>query len=132
MKANLIQIPVVLLAALAPLSAEAPSGFIESSSNFVRADTVVDLNWKINLPAVLTEFVDFENEENQIEAKTNLLAEVRVLGAAMGPSANPMFGEALVHAGNSSWNTIFLRMGRRSRSDFDQHLLPHHRPDSRF
>ena len=107
MKASLTQISLLLLSTFAPLLAESPSGWIHSSSNFVRADTTVELNWKINLPTPIRELVNFENPENEIQVRSALLAEVKVLGAAMGAMTNPMYGESLVHGGNSGWNTIF-------------------------
>ena len=107
MKTTTATLSLLLIGSLATAIAETPTGFLDASSTFVRADSTVDLNWKINIPTDVTELVDFENPRKQILPKTNVNAEVRVLGAALGPTNRPMFAEALMNAGNSGWNNIF-------------------------
>ena len=107
MKANLTQISLLLLSTLAPLAAGTPSGWIASSSNFVRANTTVELDWEITVPSRVAELVNYENPEKEIRIRENLTAEVKVLGSAIGASTNPLYSHADVHAGNSGWNVIY-------------------------
>ena len=108
MKATPLLIQTFLSTIFAAAAMANPTGFLNASSNFVLADTNVELNWKINLPPMdITEMIDFQNPQKMIQPRQNVLAEVRVLGAALGPTTRPMFAEALVEAGNSGVNTIF-------------------------
>ena len=107
MKANICQISLLLLSTFATLQAEDPSGWIETSSNFVRVDSPVTLNWKINVPSAVDEFVDVDPDKKNIKIKKTVLSDIKVLGSAMGPSSDAMFTEAWVKGGHSGWNTLY-------------------------
>lgn len=108
MKNKSLLITFALLSNSPLFADEAPTGFLDVSSNTVLAGTHVDLNWKINLPATsIEELIDFDNEERQIIPREDVIAEVRVLGAAMGPANNPLYGEAEMNAGGTGFINIF-------------------------
>lgn len=105
MKTPLTVLSTLLL--LNPVSQATPSGFLESESLLVRADSHVNLDWGIIVPVVqVADLVDVDQEEQEIEAKTDLVAEVRVLGAALGRSNRPLFARALARS-TGSFEQIF-------------------------
>lgn len=108
MKTSLLKVSAFILGSLTSLTATAPTGFIDSSSNFIRANTNVELNWKINIPPPETiETIVTISPEEDIVSTVNLIAEVRVLGAAMGSFWSPMYGEAFANTRGTEEQQIF-------------------------
>lgn len=89
-----------------PLSAT-PSGFVKAAESIVREGLPVRLDWNVIVPIVDTEEIFPDDPDKEIIPNFDVLAEVRVLGAALGNSRDPMWAEARMKGSKGGWRVIF-------------------------
>ncbi|GHC55382.1 hypothetical protein [Roseibacillus persicicus] len=89
-----------------------PTGFLDASALMVRAETNVDLNWKVNIPATkVEELIEIPDDEPTIIAKEDVAFEVRMLGAEYAWSGNYVLAYGQYTYGDSPWYTFFWGYG---------------------
>ena len=91
-------------------SPEQPTGWIRADQTTVLADSVVNLEWSARYPKIVTEVVKPPvPPSGTVVTKTRVHVEVRVIGAAFGPSSAPYPVQGWVHrAVDGGWQQIFL------------------------
>jgi len=72
-----------------------PTGFIQAENSLVKAGHKVQVNWEVHLQSKVPDLISTGGGD-EIEAKTEIVAEVRFLGAALGNSNNPLWAEAVM------------------------------------
>lgn len=85
-----------------------PSGFVKAADSIVREGLPVRLDWSVTVPTEeIIEIIEVDPDENEMTPKVDVLAEVRVLGAALGSASDPMWAQAQMKGSKGGWQTIF-------------------------
>lgn len=91
-----------------------PSGSLSVSSDLVRAESHVELNWAVDFPAFaedpLDPIVELPTDNSDPEVRQDVEAEIRVLGAGFGPSWNEFWVKGEVNWGEG-WKELFEGRG---------------------
>ncbi len=87
-----------------------PSGSISTDRKTVLADTVVNVDWSARYPRPILDIVDRSPEPGQtLTPRVPVRVDVRVIGAAFGPTTRPYPVRGWVKtSASSSWTQIFL------------------------
>ncbi len=88
-----------------------PSGSITTDRTTVLANSIVNVKWNTNYPKPIFDIVDRAlPPATTLTPRTQVRADVRVIGAAFGPSTKPypVRGWVKTSVGSSGWTQIFL------------------------
>ncbi|MGL4400637.1 MAG: hypothetical protein ACRCXD_12270 [Luteolibacter sp.] len=82
-----------------------PTGSITTDRNTVLANSIVNVKWNARYPAPIV-----KRDKTTLTPVTTVRADVRVVGAAFGPTSKPypVRGWVKTSANNTTWTQIFL------------------------